>query len=157
MGMLVGGFNSQVIKFTVALGADMAESDTDTTPFDSRAGFRLKYNSGIDGIIQNGNSPAGGGAIVTWSEDRIPITPPGFICDDFEYKWELFQDDGADTLVSPVAVSTFETWNADKIWFAQQTTGPTAVQHWIIDITIREIANTGNADTIRMDMDVETS
>lgn len=146
------GFNS-VLNYVVALGANKSETDADTSPYDSRAGVKLEYESGTDGTIRTGNSPGGGGAIVTWVDDGDIATPTGYTNSDFEYQWVEVSDDGVSAKVSPVAASTFDTFDGDKIWYAQQTVS--GAKSWVIDITVREIADTSKTDTVRITMNVE--
>lgn len=147
------GFNNAPVTFTVALGIDRTENDADTSPYDSRAGVKLEYESGTDGTIRTGNSPGGGGAIVTWTDDGDIVTPTGYTNSDFEYQWVEISDSGVSAKVAPVAASTWATFNGDKIWYAQQTVS--GADTWVIDITVREIADTSNTDTVRRTMNVE--
>lgn len=140
--------------FVVGLGGDGSEVDGDTTaPFDSRAGVRLNDSGGTDGVMEDGNSPNGGGPITAWGESRVIATPPGYTNSIFEFKWDEVSDSGVSSKTTPVAEATFATFNATKTWFAAKTTAGAAT--WIIDITVREIADTSNTDTIRYTLTVE--
>lgn len=141
-----------IADYIVSLGADMAESGADIPTYDARAGFR--FNASIK-KIQDGHNPNGGGAIDPWAEDRSPISPFGYTTSDFEISWVEVSSDGISSKVSPFAASTFTDWTGIHEWYARQTSGPSGILHWVIDITLREKADTGNTDTMRMDMDVE--
>lgn len=140
--------------FTVNLGSNKTENDVDTSsPYDSRAGFRLNYNSDSDGFMETGNSPAGGGAITSWTDDGDICTTTGYTSSDFEYQWTEFSATGSPTKSSPVAASTWEDFNANKTWYAQKTVGGSA--QWVIDVTVREKATPANTDTVRITMNCE--
>ncbi|MCH8931148.1 MAG: hypothetical protein IIA98_09585 [Proteobacteria bacterium] len=147
------GWISKPTVYVVALGADGSESDADISPYDSRAGCRLDYQSGTDGRMQDGNSPGGGGAIVSWGENRVLATPPGYANTIFEYQWVEVSDSGVSAKITPVAASTFDTFDATKTWYATKTTAGSAT--WAIDITVREIADISNTDTRRYTLTVE--
>lgn len=140
--------------FTVNLGSNKTENDVDTSsPYDSRAGFRLNYNSNSNGFMETGNSPAGGGAITSWTDDGDICTTTGYTSSDFEYQWVEVSSTGSPTKSSPVAASTWQDFNATKTWYAQKTVGGSA--QWVIDVTVREKATPANTDTVRITMNCE--
>ncbi len=155
MSLLLYLFNAlQGIPFVVAFGGDLSRLGADTSPFDARAGVRLHNNNPN---IHDGINPTGGGPIVTWTFRQTYITPnPNPNLDLFEYSWvEISRDGGVDIIVSPVAASTWQDLGGTmKIWYARKTSSG-AISAWVIDITVREKADTGNTDTIRMTMEVE--
>ncbi len=141
------------VAYVVALGADGSESDADMSPYDSRAGCRLDYNGGTDGRMQDGNSPNGGGPITSWGENRVLATPAGYASNIFEYQWVEVSDSGVSAKITPVAASTWQTFGGTKTWYATKTTAGFAA--WVIDITVREIADVTNSDTRRYTLNVE--
>lgn len=137
--------------YTVAMGADLVETSGDTTsPYDSRAGCRLHFALNK---IQTGQSPAGGGAIVTWVSDNQLISPKPPIAARWEVSWAEVSDDGVSAKVTPFAAATWTTWAGGEVWYATRTLA--AVKTWVIDITMREILAPGDTDTIRVTMNVE--
>lgn len=138
------------IPFVVQFGGDLTEVDADTSPYDSRAGCRLHTSLAH---IHTGNSPGGGGAIVTWIFDQTWITPTGYDITDYEAWWVEVSDSGVNAKVSPFAASTWTTLGGHKIWYAQNTT--VGIDTWVISISTREIADTSNTDTIQVTMMVE--
>ncbi len=141
-----------VADYIVNLGADRAETGADVPVYDARAGFRFV---GSSKITQDGHNPNNGGPIDPWEENRNPISPFGYTISDFEISWTEIQQDGISERISPFAADTFTDWTGIHEWYARQTSGPSGILHWIIDITLREKADTGNTDTMRMDMNVE--
>ena len=140
-----------VLICTVGLGSDRTEFDADiSVPYDSRAGFRLNHGNGQQ---QSGNSPSGGGAITSWTSDGAVHAPNTCSHNLFEISWVEVSSSGAFTKISPFAASSFNTWDGTKTWEARTTTA--GLKDWIIDVTVREIADTGNTDTVRYTMLVE--
>lgn len=142
---------STVPDWTINLGADKTESHGDiAAPYDSRAGYRINVNNKQQ---QTGQSPDDqGGPIVTWTDDGSVSSPNTWGLGIFEYKWEEVSDSGIDTKVIPVAVSTYEPLDAVKTWYAQNLAGGDT---WVIDVTVREIADAAEIDTVRVTMEVE--
>ncbi len=139
------------VDYTVAMGADLQETSGDVTvPYDSRAGCRLNFALNK---IQTGQSPAGGGAIVTWVSDNQLISPKPPIVTRWEVSWVEVSDDGVSAKVTPFGASTWTTWAGGEVWYATRTIG--GVKTWVIDISMREILAPGDTDTIRVTMDVE--
>lgn len=136
--------------WSVALGVDRTENDGDTSPYDSRAGYRINVNNRQQ---QTGNSPAGGGAIVTWTNDGGVATPTSWGLGVFEYQWAEVSDTGVDAKVSPVAAATWDDLDGVKTWYAQQTTAGGTT--WVIDVTVRDKLDTPETDTVRITMNVE--
>ena len=153
---IVRGNPAIVLLLGVHLGGDRTIIDQDTTPFDSRAGCRLHSIPTINGNnaeLQDGHSPAGGSAISTWENGAEIVIPTGFQSNLYQVKWVEISDSGVSLHSQPNAENTFIGLNTDRTWFAQQIIA--GLQTWVIDITVREIADITNIDTVRITMIVE--
>lgn len=145
------GARGESITYIVNLGASQTKASFGTT--EAHAGWRLF--SGATGPSQVAQSPDNSIVEGDWGQDRIIITPPGFSIQLFQFKWDLFSEDaGFTSLVSPAAEGVFATWNGDEEWIANRVGVSTAIE-WIIDITLREIANPANSDAIRVTLRCE--
>lgn len=137
--------------FIVAMGPNRTETDADfPSPFDSRAGYRITA-SALD--QETGNSPSGGGAIVTWNFDNKVVTPTGFIGSDFEVKWDEISVDTGATRNFPVAEATFIDLGTLRTWTFVTTTA--GIKTWVFDVTAREKADVSNNDVVRITLNVE--
>ena len=147
----VAAASGVIIVCTVGLGADKTENDIDVSaPIDSRAGYRLNFGTGQQ---QTGNSPTAGGPITTWANDGDALSPDSCGHALFEISWTEISDDGVNSKTSPFAADAFNTWDNTKTWFAARTAN--GLRTWVIDVTVREIADVSNTDTVRITMNVE--
>ena len=153
---IIRGNPAIVLLPGVHLGADRTVIDADTAPYDSRAGCRFQSIPTVNGQnaeLQDGHSPAGGGNISTWENGAEIVIPTGFDSNKYEVKWVEISDSGVQSKSTPNAENTFIGLNTTRTWFAQHLQA--GLDTWVIDITVREIADITNIDTVRITMIVE--
>lgn len=113
-----------------------------SAPFDSRAGWRT---------LANGNSQRGtGSGSLTWANNAGEWISEA---DDGRYEISATEVSQTGAATRTGTMDTFLACSSTRPWTIVTTTS--GLKDWVIDITIREILDTGNSDTARITLLVE--